>query len=277
MTTIANGLQLAQAGSTVPGTPTGDAPAVWYDKIINDPVNLISISLAVIAVILGIIPLVLYVVEKKRARLLEETIKMFSIYERLQQMKTEAEKQAETSQAQVQEARAQAQAMQDDIEKRLPNAALTAYYQNTIPQIELQVLDLSTRLSAMRTSLGAIQGEQAPMNPAVQAILSEVVSANVGARRRLEQLQLVLVIATAFTSAILAAVPFPLSFVIAVPTGLYIAATCYNLVIVARVAYPDYEFFSMALSRRRILVFGVLFVALLVFSVAALILFIPRF
>jgi hypothetical protein len=219
-------------------TPTPELP--WYDKIIFDPVNLISISLAVIAVILGVIPLFLYIAEKRKSRLLDETVREFSLLVKIREMQAEQTKRSELSEAKAQELAKVAKSMQDDVEQRIPKAAMTAYYENTIPQLELQILDLGIRLSTMKSSLNSIQGaSSAVVNPQLQRILSEEISKNVGAKRTLEQLQILLIICTSITSAILALVPYPFSVVVAVPATVLTIVVCARLFLAAKLVFPD--------------------------------------
>jgi len=119
-------IQFAQLQSMPDPPPPSGA---WYHRIIDDPVNLISISLAVIAVILGIIPLLLFIVERRRSALLDQTVKEFSLLDKIRELHEEETQKRELSKAELDELENKARGMREEIEKKIPTAALTAYYE----------------------------------------------------------------------------------------------------------------------------------------------------
>jgi len=262
MSTVRN--VVAAVPVTVPASPpSGD----WYHRIVDDPVNIISISLAIVAVALGIIPLILWVVERKKSRLLDQTVKQFAILEKIQELQGAQEKKTQLSQEKLKEIESKAQVMREDVEQRLPNAAMTAYYENTIPQLELQILELGARLQAMRESLNRILGVSVIIDPAVQKILASEISHSVGARRSLEQQQLMLVLTTSILTVIVTVVPYPISIIALSPPVIITIYICFLLLGTARVAFPDSKVLSSAFLRPRTLA-----IVLAVFLISAVIL-----
>jgi hypothetical protein len=247
------------------------AEAAWWAKIIYDPVNLISISLAVIAVVLGIIPLVLLRAERQKTRLLDAAVEEFGLLEKARlNLKEEIEK-GNITRARKEEIEAEVATMREDVEKRIPQAALKAYYENTIPQVELQIVDLGARLSDMRRALLSITSVGTPVNPRVQEILSEEISKNVGARRNLEQLQILLIICTTSSAALIAIIPFPVSVLVSFLGASLSFYVCYLLFIAARMAFPDSKILRISLLQSRPRVYKVIaltavFSGLIVFS-----------
>src|SRR4051794_2356866 len=108
-----NAVQIAQVEKPSVELGVAASQSPWLDRILYDPVNLISISLAIIAVILGIIPLILYVSERRKSRLLDETVKEFAILDRIRQMHAEEEKRGEISKAERDKIEAEARTMRE--------------------------------------------------------------------------------------------------------------------------------------------------------------------
>lgn len=247
----------------------------WYARIAEDPVNLISIFLGIIGVILGFIPLILWLFERSRSRILAQTVKEFSILERIQELQSETQKRNKVSEAKAQEIEKKAQAMREDVEQRIPNAAMAAYYQHTIPQLELEILDLGTRLVTMRSALNNIENTVDVVDPKVKKILSDQISANVGAKRILDQQQFLLVICTAVFSVVVSTLPYPLSTLAAIPLAALTLTLCYKLVGTARAAYPDNKALgAWVMGPRTLAITGlIIFAALLLVAVFVLLRF----
>jgi predicted PurR-regulated permease PerM len=242
---------LAQAEGSLVAAAASPTTQPWLERIINDPVNLISVATGLIGVILGIIPLILYFYERKNTRNLNAVVGQYALLRQIELAKEAAEAQQEQAQAELSLVSARAAQMQEDIEKKLPNAAQRAYYINTIPQVEIQIHDLGVRLHTMKQALVSLTDEHTPISVEVSTILSEVVSEHVTARRRMEQDQIILVILTALTSSILAIVPYPLNIFIPVPSGIIAMYMCYRLVRAARRVYPDSKFLNPAWTQER--------------------------
>jgi hypothetical protein len=229
-----------------------------YDKIVNDPFNLVSFSLAVIAVVLGIVPLVLLVAERKRTQMLNETMKEFAILDQIRSLTAESEEKKKLTEAEARQIEERAKTMREDVERRIPDAALVAYYENTIPQLEQSLLDVSVRLDTMVDALKEIKGTSSVVSAEVQTILSRQVAVHVAARRRLEIQQLLLVLSTSIFAVIVSVFPYPLSFAIGVLGGSVTIAICGRMMVTARYAYPDNRFLGTRWLRRKFVIVSVI-------------------
>jgi hypothetical protein len=179
-------------------------------------------------------------------------------------MKVDADAKSKLSKEELEQTKHEARIMREEVEQRIPNSAMIVYYENTIPQIEGQVLDLGTRLVEMTNSLNTLRGAPVVNNPKVQKIISRQISNTVGARRSLEQLQIFFIVVTSFSSALLAILPYPLSILASIPATFLILYICYRLMIAARIAFPDNRVLAMWFFRSRAIAIAILLTVLIV-------------
>ncbi|WP_435257248.1 hypothetical protein ACSBLW_14130 [Thioclava sp. FR2] len=247
---------------------------MWYDRIIDDPVNLVSTLLGVAGVVLGIIPLILLIFERRKSRILDQTIKHFAILEKIEEQKSAAIDQKTQSEKEAEALNKHSELLKSDIENRLPNAAMVAYYKNTIPHLETQILEYGQRLTHMRQYLNELEGKNEAVSKEIAEILSKQISESIGARRDLEQQQIYLVVCTAVMSVTVSVMPYPFSALISLPLAYAIVLIVTRLIRTARFAYPENEILKSPIFNSKVL-YGFTILAFILLAALLWLLFFP--
>jgi hypothetical protein len=226
---------------------------------------------SILGVILGIIPLVLYVKERNKSKLLNAVLEQFSIKESLEREATEATSSKANTDKALSQSKDELSKLTREIENSIPLQARAAFFNAAIPEIEQQILSLSKQREVMVKALEST-GVTPLQSSRLKPILETEINATVMARRRLDELQTVLSIFTGFAaaSAMLNFVE-PFIFPLSAALGFGIVWSAYRLGHQWALVYPDNRLSKFVHSRfYRLLpvLFGAIFVIALVVFVA---------
>lgn len=217
---------------------------IWYERILNDPVNLTSIGIGLISVVLGIIPLILYFGEKKSNRQLNALIQEFNTFDAVRRKREKEEEHHKKLDKEIEEAKTALVKFEEDLTVRLPNAAKIAYLENTIPALDQQIYNIGKQREYMEKELIALGAEPKISTEGVNNILSKTVSEKLKAQRSLEQYQTFLVIFTTITSALISITPYELN-IISAPFALASVALAIHMAKIAKTVHQDNKLLNL--------------------------------
>jgi hypothetical protein len=202
---------------------------------------------SLIGLILGAIPLFLYVQEKRSNEAIKQLAEEFNLNQKVRERLSETQAEKKVLEEESAKLLQNVQSFEQDIKERLPREAKIAFLKNAIPALEEQIYALVTQKESMTRSLTEMGGATFS-SPAAMQILSAESETRLSAKRQIETLQIQLSILTGLTSIVLYVVPYPADRVIVVFLAIPVAMLIANIIRLVRYVYPE-AFMSRLMKR----------------------------
>lgn len=226
----------------------------------------------VVGLILGAIPLFLYVKEAKSNEAIKQLAEEFNLNQKVRERLSETQAEKKSLEEESAALLKNIKSFEDDIKERLPREAKIAFLKNAIPALEEQIFTLVSQRDNMSKALAEMSGTTFT-SPAATQLLSLESETRLSAKRQIDTLQIQLSIFAGLTSIVLYIVPYPLDRVIVFFIAIPIAVLITNIIRLVRYVYPE-AFISRLLRRIGNRPYASFFLSLLIFSVLVFIAFV---
>jgi hypothetical protein len=146
---------------------------------------------SILGVILGVAPLILYIQERNKSKLLNSILEKYDLALKVENEAKKASDSKTTADQAVNKSKQELAELTKQLEETIPSQARAAFFRAAIPEVDRQILYLQEQRKAMETGLkqtGVALSDSSRLQPILQTEINQTVLA----RRKLDEKQTIL-------------------------------------------------------------------------------------